>query len=196
MPASRRSIRTARPLAVLAALSLTGAGLALPAQADEGESQTAPMRADVDGVFLSEVHFLGPDSADFIEIGAEPGTDVSGWTVGTVTRGGNPHTGAHVVTLEAGTEIPDNGVLDVGVPITNSTSGGWGSSAFIVTDDDEIAAFYTIGTCSDHQACDEDTGGIIAGTSTNLPEVLRGEIATPTNVIPPSSSFSLQWTDG
>src|SRR5699024_8048089 len=41
----------------------------------------------------------------------------------------------------------------------------------------------------------EDTGGIIAGTSTNLPEVLRGEIATPTHVIPPSSSFSLQWID-
>ena len=39
---------------------------------------------------ISEIAYAGGNDTDFVEIAAEPGTDVSGWTVGTVTRGGSP----------------------------------------------------------------------------------------------------------
>ncbi|MGC0272457.1 ExeM/NucH family extracellular endonuclease [Pseudactinotalea sp. Z1739] len=212
MPASRRHVRTStRPLALLAGLSLIGAGLAIPAQAAPGaaagdEVATAgdeaavaattagdpgPVPAEVGSLDLVEIHYAGSDDEDFIEVAAPAGTDASGWVVGSITRGDAPHSDAHVLTLPEDTTVPESGVLDVAVPITNSTSGGYGSSAFVVTSFDsggEIAGFWTIG---------ERPGGLgtTAGHDARLPEAIRGATASPTGVTG-SPTRSIQWLNG
>ena len=121
-------VRAALATAVTAAVVMSPALLPISAQAaDQPE--------------ISEIAYAGGDDTDFVEIAAEPGTDVSGWTVGTVTRGGSPQSGAHVTTLPAGTTVGDSGALAVDVPITNSVNtgaaadGSYGSSAFVVDAD-------------------------------------------------------------
>ena len=82
-------VRAALATAVTAAVVMSPALLPISAQAaDQPE--------------ISEIAYAGGDDTDFVEIAAEPGTDVSGWTVGTVTRGGDPQSGAHVTTLPTG----------------------------------------------------------------------------------------------
>src|SRR5699024_2284196 len=98
-----------------------------------GDAAITPAVAEVDGVDLTEIHYAAGDDEDFIEISAEPGTDISGWVAGSITRGPDPQSGEHVVTVPDGTEIPESGHYAIDVPITNSTTGGYGSSAFVTT---------------------------------------------------------------
>ncbi|MBU5900090.1 hypothetical protein JVW24_23515, partial [Vibrio cholerae O1] len=49
--------------------------------------------------------------ADFIEIAADPGTDLSGWTIGSVTRGGSVQAAENAVTVPDGTTVGDSGAL-------------------------------------------------------------------------------------
>ena len=135
---------------------------------------------------LSEFSYAGPDSTDFIEVYAEPGTDLGGWVVGSITRGDAPHTPAHVVTVPDDTVVPDSGVAAIDVPITNSTSGGYGSSVFVVDGDGALLDFWTVGS--------RNGGGSTAGSSSLLPESVRGQTAEPTNVLAPSGQ-SIQWVD-
>lgn len=164
--------------------------------ADASDDGFAPMIADVDGVYLSEVYFRPGNDDDFVEFAADPGTNVGGWTVGSLTRGGGVQGDINaVVTLSDDVVVPENGVLAVDVDITNAFDLGFAASVFILTDDDEIAAFYTIGYCTGGGACDLDSGGATAGSGDSVPEPIWGLTATPTEEVPPSSQ-SLQWIDG
>src|SRR5699024_3455497 len=135
---------------------------------------------------LSEFSYEGGDDTDFIEVGAEPGTDLGGWVVGSITRGDRPHTSDHVVTVPDDTVVPESGVVVIDVPITNSTSGGYGSSVFVVDGGGALVDFWTVGS--------RDGGGSTAGDSDLLPESVRGQTAEPTNVLA-SSGESIQWVD-
>lgn len=63
-----------------------------PSQPNAPAASAAPTSpTDAAGVTeLSEISYAGPDDADFLEIAAPAGTDLSGWTVGSLTRGGTP----------------------------------------------------------------------------------------------------------
>ncbi|WP_311197704.1 ExeM/NucH family extracellular endonuclease [Brevibacterium sp. p3-SID960] len=158
---------------VLIAAGTSGALIAIPAAAAPDGTAT-----------ISEIAYAGADETDFIEIAADPGTDLSGWTVGTVTRGGTPNSGAHVVTLPAGTTAPDSGAHAVMVPITNSVKSGsaadgaYGSSAFVVDADGELQDFAQVGGTTGGR-------GVTAGSSTLLPEAVQGKQATPTGETAP-----------
>ncbi|MFB9776901.1 ExeM/NucH family extracellular endonuclease [Brevibacterium otitidis] len=157
---------------VLIAAGTSGVLIALPAAA-------APTEA-----VISEIAYAGADDTDFIEIAADPGTDLSGWTIGTVTRGGTPQSGAHVVTVPAGTKVPDSGAHAVMVPITNSVKSGsaadgaYGSSAFVVDADGELQDFAQVGGTAGGR-------GVTAGSSKLLPASVSGAKATPTGATAP-----------
>ncbi|SMY10708.1 ExeM/NucH family extracellular endonuclease [Brevibacterium jeotgali] len=143
---------------------------------------------------ISEIAYAGGDDTDFIEIAADPGTDVSGWTVGSVTRGGSPHSEAHVTTLADGIAVGDSGALAVEVPITNSVNSGaaadgsYGSSAFVVDADGALVDFDQVGGVV-------GGAGVTATNSSNLPESVRGQEATPTGATAPRGE-SIQLIDG
>ncbi|GAA1361423.1 ExeM/NucH family extracellular endonuclease [Brevibacterium luteolum] len=158
---------------VLIAAGTSGALIAIPAAAAPAGTAT-----------ISEIAYAGADDTDFIEIAADPGTDLSGWTVGSVTRGGDPQSDAHVVTLPAGTTAPDSGAHAVMVPITNSVKSGtaadgaYGSSAFVVDADGELQDFAQVGGTAGGR-------GVTAGSSDQLPEAAQGAQATPTGATAP-----------
>jgi len=206
VPGHTRRMPLLRTLASVAAAGLFAAGLSVPAVADVatdedstestapagsgGDAAITPAVAEVDGVDLTEIHYAAGDDEDFIEISAEPGTDISGWVAGSITRGPDPQSGEHVVTVPDGTEIPESGHYAIDVPITNSTTGGYGSSAFVTTSfeaDADIVGFWTIG----ERDGDE---GTTAGNSDLLPEAIRGETARATGVTG-STSNSIQWVE-
>lgn len=159
---------------VLIAAGTSGVLIAVPAAA-----------APAGTAAISEIAYAGADDTDFIEIAADPGTDLSGWTVGSVTRGGTPQSDAHVVTLPAGTTAPDSGAHAVSVPITNSVKSGsaadgaYGSSAFVVDADGELQDFAQVGGTTGGR-------GVTAGTSALLPEAAQGAEATPTGATAPA----------
>lgn len=174
-------LRAALATAVTAAVVMSPALLPISAQAaDQPE--------------ISEIAYAGGDDTDFVEIAAEPGTDVSGWTVGTVTRGGSPSSDEHVTTLPVGTVVGDSGALAVDVPITNSVKAGsaadgsYGSSAFVVDADGDLIDFDQVGGAVGGK-------GVTATNSANLPESVRGEEATPTGATA-GSGKSIQLVDG
>jgi predicted extracellular nuclease len=174
-------VRAALATAVTAAVVMSPALLPISAQAaDQPE--------------ISEIAYAGGEDTDFVEIAADPGTDVSGWTVGTVTRGGAPQSGAHVTTLPSGTVVGDSGALAVDVPITNSVDtgsradGSYGSSAFVVDADGALIDFDQIGG-------EVGGRGVTATNAATLPESVRGQEATPTGATAPAGR-SIQLVDG
>ena len=88
---------------------------------------------------ISEIAYAGGDDTDFIEIKGAPGTDLGGFVVGSVSRGGSPQTAGHWTTLPAGTAVDDSGTAVVRLPITNSVNSGaaadgsYGSSVFLLS---------------------------------------------------------------
>ena len=157
-------------LSSAAALSLV-AGLSL--------SLSPAVAADVaDGdVNISEIAYTL--ETDFIEIAADPGTDISGWTFGSVTRGGSVQAQENTVTVPEGTTVSDSGAVAIDVPITNSVKAGsaadgeYGSSAFVIDENGELIDFQQI-------------GGVVDGKGVNgtknffTPAPVIGQEAEPT----------------
>jgi predicted extracellular nuclease len=152
-----------------------------------------PAVGDDDAPFISEIHYAGGDDVDFVELEGPEGADVSGWTIGSITRGNSPQSAAHVVVVPDGAVISETGALGVDVPITNATTGGYGSSIFAVDADGVLVDFWTIGFRPDANGGVE--GGSVAGSSALLPESVRGQAAYPTEVLG-SVSQSVQLVDG
>ncbi|WP_231445586.1 ExeM/NucH family extracellular endonuclease [Brevibacterium zhoupengii] len=151
-----------------AALSLVAAiGLTLP----------ATPAAAAEGPHISEIAYTL--DTDFIEIAAEPGTDVSGWTFGSVTRGGSVQAAENTTTVPAGTTVGDSGALAVEVLITNSVKSGsaadgdYGSSAYAIDDDGTLVSFAQIGGVVGGK-------GVTGKANTNTPEAFVGKDAEPT----------------
>lgn len=186
-----------RPLALGAAAILFLLG-SVPAGAEPLPSSAPAASAaptsptDAAGVTeLSEISYAGPDDADFLEIAAPAGTDLSGWTVGSLTRGGTPQSEQHLRTLPEGAKTDDSGLLVVRLPIANAVKtgyradGAYGSSAFIVDAAGTVVDFDQIGGVPGGR-------GLTAGTSSSVPQPLRGLAATPTGETAPAGS-SLQF---
>ncbi|WP_252199837.1 ExeM/NucH family extracellular endonuclease [Brevibacterium sp. RIT 803] len=166
-----------------AALSLVAAiGLTLPA---------TPATAAEDP-HISEIGYVL--DTDFIEIAAEPGTDVSGWTFGSVTRGGSVQAEENLATVPAGTTVGDSGALAVEVSITNSVNSGtaadgsYGSSAFIIDDEGMLVDFDQVGGVVDGK-------GVTGKANTNTPEAVVGKDAEPTGATA-TGGQSIQLIDG
>ncbi|MCF2570557.1 ExeM/NucH family extracellular endonuclease [Brevibacterium sp. UCMA 11754] len=166
-----------------AALSLVAAiGLTFPA---------APATAAEDP-HISEIGYTL--DTDFIEIAAEPGTDVSGWTFGSVTRGGSVQAEENLASVPAGTTVGDSGALAVEVSITNSVKSGsagdgsYGSSAFAIDDDGVLVDFDQVGGVVDGK-------GVTGKANTNTPEAVVGTDAEPTGATA-SGGQSIQLIDG
>ena len=98
-----------------AGLSLAAA-LVLPA----APAIAAPA-ADSD-IRISEIAYTF--STDFIEVAADPGTDISGWTFGSVTRGGSVQAQENTVTVPEDTTVGDSGAVAIDVSIPNSVKAG------------------------------------------------------------------------
>ncbi|OAX60689.1 hypothetical protein A5N15_05825 [Rothia kristinae] len=191
-----------RPLALGAAAILFLLGSVRPgeplsssapaASAASTSSAEAVDAADAaDATELSEISYAGPDDEDFLEIAAPAGTDLSGWTVGSLTRGGTPQSEQHLRTLPEGTVIDDSGLLVVRLPIANAVKtgdradGAYGSSAFIIDAAGAVVDFDQIGGVTGGR-------GLTAGTSPSVPQPLRGLAATPIGETAPAGS-SLQF---
>lgn len=133
---------------------------------------------------ISEIAYAGGDDTDFIEIKGAPGTDLGGFVVGSVSRGGSPQTAGHWTTLPAGTAVDDSGTAVVRLPITNSVNSGaaadgsYGSSVFLIDPAGTLVDFDQIGGVVGGR-------GVTAGTGAAVPEALRGETATPTGATAP-----------
>lgn len=133
---------------------------------------------------ISEIAYAGGDDTDFIEIKGAPGTDLCGFVVGSVSRGGSPQTAGHWTTLPAGTAVDDSGTAVVRLPITNSVNSGaaadgsYGSSVFLIDPAGTLVDFDQIGGVVGGR-------GVTAGTGAAVPEGLRGETATPTGATAP-----------
>ncbi|SMX86569.1 hypothetical protein BI49514_01974 [Brevibacterium iodinum ATCC 49514] len=171
-----------------AAISLV-AGLSLPLA--PATAAPAPDAA-ADDVQISEIAYTV--DSDFIEIAADPGTDVSGWTFGSVTRGGSVQAQEYTTTLPANSTVGDSGALAVDVPITNSVNSGsaadgsYGASAFAIDETGTLIDF-------------EQIGGVIGGKgvtgakNTFTPAAVIGQEATPTGATA-ASGQSIQLIDG
>jgi hypothetical protein len=72
----RRTGSFRRPFAIGAVVGMAGAVLAV----------AIPAVADDDAPFISEIHYAGGDDVDFVELEGPEGADVSGWTIGSITR--------------------------------------------------------------------------------------------------------------
>ena len=157
-------------LSSAAALSLV-AGLSL--------SLSPAVAADVaDGdVNISEIAYTL--ETDFIEIAADPGTDISGWTFGSVTRGGSVQAQENTVTVPEGTTVSDSGAVAIDVPITNSVKAGsaadgeYGSSAFVIDENGELIDFQQIGGVVDGK-------GVNGTKNVFTPAPVIGQEAEPT----------------
>ena len=153
-----------------AGLSLAAA-LVLPA----APAIAAPA-ADSD-IRISEIAYTL--ATDFIEVAADPGTDISGWTFGSVTRGGNVQAQQNTVTVPEDTTVGDSGAVAIDVSITNSVKAGsaadgeYGSSAFVIDDDGELVDFQQIGGVVDGK-------GVTGTKNTFTPAPVIGQEAEPT----------------
>lgn len=163
MNVSKTASSTAR-LSLAAALVLPAApAIAAPA-------------ADSD-IHISEIAYTL--STDFIEVAADPGTDISGWTFGSVTRGGSVQAQENTVTVPEDTTVGDSGAVAIDVPITNSVKAGsaadgeYGSSAFVIDDDGELVDFQQIGGVVDGK-------GVTGTKNTFTPAPVIGQEAEPT----------------
>ncbi|MGR6089861.1 ExeM/NucH family extracellular endonuclease [Brevibacterium sp. CSND-B09] len=158
-------------LSSAAALSLV-AGLALPL----APAVAADAAADSD-IRISEIAYTL--ETDFIEVAADPGTDISGWTFGSVTRGGSVQAQENTVTVPEDTTVGDSGAVAIDVPITNSVKAGsaadgeYGSSAFVIDDDGELVDFQQIGGVVDGK-------GVTGTKNTFTPAPVIGQEAQPT----------------
>lgn len=158
-------------LSSAAALSLV-AGLALPL----APAVAADAAADGD-IHISEIAYTL--ETDFIEVAADPGTDISGWTFGSVTRGGSVQAQENTVTVPEDTTVADSGAVAIDVPITNSVKAGsaadgeYGSSAFVIDDDGELIDFQQIGGVVDGK-------GVTGAKTTFTPAPVIGQEAEPT----------------
>ena len=166
-----------------AGLSLAAA-LVLPA----APAIAAPA-ADSD-IHISEIAYTF--STDFIEVAADPGTDISGWTFGSVTRGGSVQAQENTVTVPEDTTVGDSGAVAIDVPITNSVKAGsaadgeYGSSAFVIDDDGELVDFQQIGGVVDGK-------GVTGTKNTFTPAPVIGQEAEPTGATA-ASGQSIQLT--
>ena len=153
-----------------AGLSLAAA-LVLPA----APAIAAPA-ADSD-IHISEIAYTF--STDFIEVAADPGTDISGWTFGSVTRGGSVQAQENTVTVPEDTTVGDSGAVAIDVSITNSVKAGsaadgeYGSSAFVIDDDGELVDFQQIGGVVDGK-------GVTGTKNVFTPAPVIGQEAEPT----------------
>ncbi|WP_029090500.1 ExeM/NucH family extracellular endonuclease [Brevibacterium album] len=187
-----------RPVPLLAAAvtaALVGAPLLAPLTAEAASALAVSEQADpAEAAEISEIAYAGGDDTDFIEIAAAPGTDLSGWTVGSVSRGGTPQSAAHVVTLAEGTTVGESGALAVSVPITNSVNSGaaadgrYGASAFAVDAAGDLVDFDQVGGVAGGR-------GVTAGGGNLLPEAVQGAQAAPTGATS-SRGESIQLIDG
>ncbi|WP_349827083.1 ExeM/NucH family extracellular endonuclease [Brevibacterium litoralis] len=179
-----RRYRLVLPAALALGLTAGSLGLA-PALA-----QTTPTTDP----YLSEIAYAGGNETDFVEIVAPAGTDLSGYTVGTVTRGGNVYSSEHALTLPAGSVVDESGVFVVDLPITNSVNtgsraeGSYGSSAFVLDTDGTVLDFPQVGGVV-------DGAGVTASANVNTPEALDGVEAVPTGATAPSGQ-SIALTEG
>ena len=153
-------------LSSAAALSLV-AGLSLPL------SPAAAADADA---HISEIAYTL--ETDFIEIAADPGTDLSGWTFGSVTRGGSVQAQENTVTVPEDTTVGESGAVSIDVPITNSVKAGsaadgeYGSSAFVIDDSGELIDFQQIGGIVDGK-------GVTGTKNVYTPVPVIGQEAAP-----------------
>jgi predicted extracellular nuclease len=171
-------------LSSAAALSLV-AGLALPL----APAVAADAAADSD-IRISEIAYTL--ATDFIEVAADPGTDISGWTFGSVTRGGSVQAQENTVTVPEDTTVGDSGAVAIDVSITNSVKAGsaadgeYGSSAFVIDDDGELVDFQQIGGVVDGK-------GVTGTKNTFTPAPVIGQEAEPTGATA-ASGQSIQLT--
>ncbi len=160
-------------LSSAAALSLV-AGLSLPLAPTPAVAADAAAGGDI---HISEIAYTL--ETDFIEIAAAPGTDVSGWTFGSVTRGGSVQAQENTITAPEDTTVGDSGAVAIDVPITNSVKAGsaadgeYGSSAFVIDDDGELVDFQQIGGVVDGK-------GVTGTKNTFTPAPVIGQEAEPT----------------
>ncbi|UZD62891.1 ExeM/NucH family extracellular endonuclease [Brevibacterium sp. JSBI002] len=174
-------------LSSAAAISLV-AGLSLPLAA----ATAAPAPDAASDALISEIAYTL--DSDFIEIAAEPGTDVSGWTFGSVTRGGSVQAQEYTTTLPANSTVGDSGALAVEVPITNSVNsgsaadGGYGASAFAIDETGTLIDFEQIGGVLGGK-------GVSGAKNTFTPAAVIGQEATPTGATA-ASGQSIQLIDG
>ncbi len=176
-------MKASSSLASAAALGLVaGLGLVLPTAS--ASAVTAP--------HISEIGYTL--DTDFIEIAADPGTDLSGWTVGSVTRGGSVQAAENVTTVPDGTTVGDSGALAVEVPITNSVNSGsaadgsYGASAFAIDDAGTLISFDQIGGVTGGR-------GVTGRANTHTPDPVVDEEATPTGATA-TGGQSIQLIDG
>ena len=138
---------------------------------------------------ISEISY--PSNNDFVEIAAPAGTDLSGWVVGSVTRGGALDSDESIVTLPEGTVVGESGVYVVELPLTNSVStgkaadGAYGASVFVVSADGKLVDFKQIGGV-------EGGKGVTASNSDKLPASVRGQQAEPTAATAKGKTQSIQ----
>ena len=139
---------------------------------------------------ISEISYPSND-ADFVEIVAPAGTDLSGWIVGSVTRGGALNSDESVVTLPQGTVVGESGVHVVELPLTNSVKSGaaadgsYGASVFVVSADGNLVDFKQIGGVVGGK-------GVTASNSDKLPASVRGQQAEPTGAKASGKDQSIQ----
>ncbi|SDT09750.1 hypothetical protein SAMN04489752_3349 [Brevibacterium siliguriense] len=157
-------------LSSAAALSLV-AGLSLPL------SPAIAADTAADDAHISEIAYTL--ATDFIEVAADPGTDISGWTFGSVTRGGSVQAQENTVTVPEDTTVGDSGAVAIEVPITNSVKAGsaadgeYGSSAFVIDESGELVDFQQIGGVVDGK-------GVTGTKNTFTPAPVVGQEAEPT----------------
>ncbi|MGC2976614.1 ExeM/NucH family extracellular endonuclease [Brevibacterium sp. FAM 25378] len=155
-----------------AALGLAAA-LILPA----GPADAVSRFAAAGDTHISEIAYS--IDTDFIEIAAEPSADISGWTFGSVTRGGSVQAQENTVTAPENTTVGDSGALAVEVPITNSVKAGsaadgeYGSSAFVVDESGALIDFQQIGGTVDGK-------GVTGAKNTFTPAPVTDQEAEPT----------------
>jgi LPXTG-motif cell wall-anchored protein len=162
-------------LSTAAAISLV-AGLTLP-PAPAGAATVADADAPTGGTHISEIAYTL--DTDFIEIAADPGTDVSGWTIGSVTRGGSVQAQENTITVPDDTTVDDSGALALEVPITNSVKAGsaadgeYGSSAYVIDESGALLDFQQIGGTVGGK-------GVTGTKNTFTPAPVIGQEAEPT----------------
>ncbi|GAB3051602.1 ExeM/NucH family extracellular endonuclease [Sediminivirga luteola] len=145
-----------------------------------------------DPAAITEIGYTLP--ADFIEVAADPGTDLSGWTVGSVTRGGSVQAADYLVTLPEGTQVGESGALAVEVQITNSVNSGaaadgsYGASAFVIDAEGTLHDFQQIGGVAGGRGVTGAAGG-------QTPAAVVGVEASPTGAVA-ASGESIQLVDG
>ena len=176
-------MKASTTLASAAALGLVaGIGIALPS--GPASAATTP--------HISEIGYTL--ETDFIEIAADPGTDLSGWTIGSVTRGGSVQAAENATVVPDGTTVGDSGAVAIEVPITNSVKSGsaadgeYGSSAFAIDASGALISFDQIGGVPGGK-------GVTGKSGKYTPNPVVDQEAAPTGAVA-SGGQSIQLVDG